>query len=85
MEDEPSIEYVSRSVAEVQQKYTQKGGVRPFGISAFFTGFIDGKPKLYQTEPSGAFSEWKETRDEIMPLQLRLVQGNGLAGHQTSH
>lgn len=59
MEDEPTIEYIAKSVAETQQKYTQKGGVRPFGVSTFFTGFMDGQPKLYQTEPSGAFNEWK--------------------------
>uniref|UniRef100_A0A7S3MYS7 Uncharacterized protein n=1 Tax=Strombidium inclinatum TaxID=197538 RepID=A0A7S3MYS7_9SPIT len=41
------------------QKYTQKGGVRPFGVICFFAGFQDGQPKLYQTEPSGAYSEWK--------------------------
>lgn len=59
MEDEPSIEYIAGSVAETQQKYTQKGGVRPFGVSTFFCGIMDGKPKLYQTEPSGAINEWK--------------------------
>ena len=46
-------------MAETQQKYTQKGGARPFGISCFLSGFQDGKPHLYQTEPSGAFAEWK--------------------------
>ena len=25
----------------------------------FVAGFQDGKPKLYQTEPSGAFNEWR--------------------------
>jgi len=25
----------------------------------FFTGFMDGQPKLYITEPSGAMSEWR--------------------------
>lgn len=58
-EDEPSIEYVARFMAETQQKATQKGGVRPYGISMFLTGFQDGKPCLYQTEPSGALSQWK--------------------------
>ena len=42
------------------QKYTQSGGVRPFGISTLIIGFdADGTPKLYQTEPSGTYSAWK--------------------------
>jgi len=44
----------------VQQKYTQKGGARPFGISTIIAGFDNShKPRLFQTEPSGACSEWK--------------------------
>ena len=58
-EDEPSLEYIARYVAETQQSYTQKGGVRPFGISTFIVGFDGAKPQLYQTEPSGAYSLWK--------------------------
>lgn len=43
------------------QKYTQSGGVRPFGISTLIVGFDpnDTIPRLYQTEPSGIFSAWK--------------------------
>lgn len=43
------------------QKYTQSGGVRPFGISTLIVGFDphDIKPRLYQTEPSGIYSAWK--------------------------
>lgn len=59
MEDEPTIEYIVKSVAAVQQSYTQKGGCRPFGVSLFLGGFQGGKPKLYQTEPSGSYNEWK--------------------------
>jgi 20S proteasome subunit alpha 4 len=33
--------------------------VRPFGISTFIIGFEGKEPKLYQTEPSGAYSLWK--------------------------
>ena len=59
LEDEPTIEYIARNIAETKQKYTQKGGVRPFGVSCFLAGFMAGQPKLYQTEPSGAYNEWK--------------------------
>ena len=58
-EDEPTLEYIARFVAETQQKYTQKGGFRPFGISTFMVGYEGKEPKLYVTEPSGAYSLWK--------------------------
>lgn len=58
--DEPTVDYVSRYISSVQQKYTQKGGVRPFGISILIAGFDSkGNPRLYQTDPSGACVEWK--------------------------
>lgn len=44
----------------MQQKYTQRGGVRPFGVSMLLGGFDpNGNPQLYKTEPSGAYSSWK--------------------------
>ena len=59
-DDNPPIEYISKHIAETKQKYTQKGGVRPFGISALIAGLDNhGKPHLYYTDPSGSFSEWK--------------------------
>ena len=33
--------------------------MRPFGISTFIVGFEGAEPRLYQTEPSGAYSLWK--------------------------
>ena len=46
---------------EKKKRYTQSGGVRPFGISMLIAGFDphDGQPSLYQTEPSGTYSAWK--------------------------
>ncbi len=47
-------EYVAKYVGEVKQKYTQKGGVRPFGLSTLIGGFdLKGQPRLYTTDPSG--------------------------------
>lgn len=54
------MEYLTKYIAGVQQKYTQSGGMRPFGISTLIAGFDpQGKPALYQTDPSGTYSAWK--------------------------
>eukprot|EP00158_Paraphelidium_tribonemae_P000943 Partr_v1_DN23739_c0_g1_i1_m52965 putative The proteasome is a multicatalytic proteinase complex which is characterized by its ability to cleave peptides with Arg, Phe, Tyr, Leu, and Glu adjacent to the leaving group at neutral or slightly basic pH. The proteasome has an ATP-dependent proteolytic activity (By similarity) len=64
VEDPASTEYIAKYIAGIQQKYTQSGGVRPFGISTLIIGFdLDeaGKrvPKLYQTDPAGVYTSWK--------------------------
>ncbi|XP_062100266.1 proteasome subunit alpha type-7-like [Humulus lupulus] len=47
--------------ALINKKYTQSGGVRPFGLSTLIIGFdpYTGAPALYQTDPFGTFSAWK--------------------------
>ncbi|KAL7423175.1 Proteasome subunit alpha type-4 [Cryptotrichosporon argae] len=61
VEDPVSIEYITKHVAGIQQRYTQSGGVRPFGISTLIVGFDpnDTIPRLFMTEPSGIYSAWK--------------------------
>jgi len=60
VEDPVTLEYITRYIAELKQRYTQSNGRRPFGISCLIGGFdFDGTPRLYQTEPSGTFHEWK--------------------------
>lgn len=59
-EDAPSIDYMARFIATTQQSYTQRGGVRPFGVSSMIAGFDStSAPQLYLTDPAGTFSAWK--------------------------
>jgi 20S proteasome subunit alpha 4 len=59
-EDAPSLEYVARFIAKTQQRYTQRGGVRPFGVSSILAGFdTEGMPQIYQVDPSGTYFSWK--------------------------
>ena len=61
MEDVPSVDYIAKYIAKMQQKYTQRNSTRPFGVSVFVIGFDEEHkgPRLLLTEPSGAFSSWK--------------------------
>ena len=59
-DEPPSVEHIAEYVSGIQQRYTQSGGVRPFGISTLIMGFDSlGVPQLYQTEPSGNHTAWK--------------------------
>ncbi|XP_033754551.1 proteasome subunit alpha type-7-like [Pecten maximus] len=66
VEDPVTLEYITRHIAQLKQKYTQSNGRRPFGLSALIIGFdYDGTPHLYQTDPSGTYHEWKVQRNAI--------------------
>ena len=47
-----------RELCNYKQYYTQYAGVRPFGVSLLIAG-VDEKPRLFLTEPSGIFFEYK--------------------------
>lgn len=48
-----------REIAAVMQEFTQRGGVRPFGVSVLLAGFDHNGPQLYQIDPSGSYFAWK--------------------------
>ncbi|KAK8936645.1 Proteasome subunit alpha type-7 [Platanthera zijinensis] len=39
LEDPNTVEYITRYIVGLQQKYTQSGGVRLFGLSTIIVGF----------------------------------------------
>ena len=57
----PTVDNIAKQIAFKMQEYTQKSGVRPFGLSCIIVGFDEGKtePKLYMTDPSGQVTMWK--------------------------
>ncbi|MCA9459199.1 MAG: archaeal proteasome endopeptidase complex subunit alpha [Nanoarchaeota archaeon] len=44
-----------KEIANIQQYYSQSGGLRPFGVSLLIGGIENNKPILYQTTPSGIY------------------------------
>ena len=57
----PTVDNIAKQTAFKMQEYTQKKGVRPFGLSCIIAGFDEGKeePKLFLTDPSGQVTMWK--------------------------
>ena len=57
----PTVDNIAKTISNKMQEYTQRAGVRPFGLSCIIAGFDEGKdePKLYLTDPSGQVSMWK--------------------------
>ena len=61
-ETEP-VKMLVRDMASVCQEYTQRGGVRPFGVSLLAAGLEADMvtPALYQIDPSGTYFQWRAT------------------------
>ncbi len=56
------IEQLVEIVCNYKQYYTQRGGLRPFGVAFLFGGYDEFHGfQLYQTDPSGNYSGWKAT------------------------
>jgi proteasome alpha subunit len=54
------IGILAKKICDFKQLYTQHGGVRPFGIAMLIAG-VNEKPRLFETDPSGALIEYKAT------------------------
>ncbi len=52
------IRALVRDISDRKQRFTQMGGIRPFGVSLLVAG-MDGDPHLFETDPSGTLREWR--------------------------
>lgn len=56
------VEQLVSFVCDYKQYYTQRGGLRPFGVAFLFAGYDEHFGfQLYQSDPSGNYSGWKAT------------------------
>lgn len=56
------VEQLVEHICNYKQFYTQRGGLRPFGVAFLFAGYDDHHGfQLYQSDPSGNYSGWKAT------------------------
>lgn len=64
---------IVKDICNLAQYCTQSGGLRPFGVSLLIAGHDETGIKLYQTDPTGIFNQWKATvigegEEEIQPI-----------------
>ena len=52
---------VVKNICNLKQICTQQAGLRPFGVSILVAGIDNGTPKLFETDPTGIFFQYKAT------------------------
>lgn len=70
---------IVKDICSLKQICTQSGGLRPFGVSLIIAGIDSDGPKVYETDPTGIFFQFKATVigegepeiDEILSREYR--------------
>ena len=52
---------IVKDICDLKQITTQSGGYRPFGVSLLVAGIDEDGPKLFETDPTGIFFQYKAT------------------------
>ena len=52
---------VVKDICNLKQICTQSGGLRPFGVSILLAGIDADGPKLFETDPTGIYFQYKAT------------------------
>jgi proteasome alpha subunit len=50
---------IVKDMCDLMQMTTQSGGLRPFGVSILVAGMDNGKAKLFETDPTGIYFQYK--------------------------
>jgi proteasome alpha subunit len=58
-DEAPATEPLAKAIADRIQESTQTGGTRPFGAALLLGGAIEGRPRLFELDPSGTAVEWR--------------------------
>ena len=53
------VDVLAKRICDYKQYYTQYGGGRPFGTALLLAGVDGSGPRLYETDPSGALTEYR--------------------------
>src|SRR3989344_7736588 len=62
-----------KDIANLKQAYTQFGGARPFGVSILFAGVDDEEAKLYVTDVTGMYFQYKATAVGESEVQVKEI------------
>ncbi len=60
-DEQISVSELTRRISNTSQVYTQFGGVRPFGCALLIAGVNGDGKQLYETDPSGAYTQYLAT------------------------
>jgi len=52
---------IVKHICDIKQICTQSGGLRPFGVSLLIAGVDENGKKLFETDPTGIFYQYKAT------------------------
>jgi proteasome alpha subunit len=50
---------IVKDISNLKQMTTQSGGLRPFGVSLLIAGVDEEGPKLFETDPTGIYFQYK--------------------------
>jgi len=56
--ESPLTEEVVKYLSDMEQAYTQYGGIRPFGVAFLFAGIDKKGISLFETDPSGTYLQY---------------------------